>query len=166
MSHTDSNKKTEVTAMEAAAKYLSTRMRTAAEVRNHLSAKGYTMDEINETVNDLIGLRYLDDYQYAMRYYEHNREKHRGSLRAARELSERGVDPETVRFAREDFLYSNKVDEYEDALNVAIGEIALRGADAPFDDKISAKIARKLDGKGFSRGDIFRVLDELRRRYE
>ena len=166
MSHTDSNKKTEVTAMEAAAKYLSTRMRTAAEVRNHLSAKGYTMDEINETVNDLIGLRYLDDYQYAMRYYEYNREKHRGSLRAARELSERGVDPETVRFAREDFLYSNKVDEYEDALNVAIGEIALRGADTPFDDKISAKIARKLDGKGFSRGDIFRVLDELRRRYE
>ena len=29
-----------------------------------------------------------------------------------------------------------------------------------------SNISRKLDGKGFSRGDIFRVLDELRRRYE
>ena len=114
MSHKDSNTKTELTAMEAAAKYLSTRMRTVSEVRDHLSAKGYTSDEIDETVNDLIGLRYLDAYQYALRYYEYNREKHRGSLRAARELSEKGVDPETVRYAREDFLYSNKVDEYED----------------------------------------------------
>lgn len=166
MSHKDSNTKTELTAMEAAAKYLSTRMRTASEVRNHLSAKGYTPDEIDETVNDLIGLRYLDDYQYALRYYEYNREKHRGSLRASRELTEKGVDPETVRYAREDFLYSNKVDEYEDALDVALNEISLRTADTPYDDRLSAKIARKLDGKGFSRTDIFRVLDELRRRYE
>ena len=156
----------EINAMEAAAKYLSSRLRTIAEVRNHLSSKGYTHDEIDETVNDLIGLRYLDDYQYALRYYEYNREKHRGSLRAARKKKKKGVDPETVRYAREDFLYSNKVDEYEDALNVALNEISLRTADTPYDDRLSAKIARKLDGKGFSRTDIFRVLDELRRRYE
>ena len=165
MSHKD-NKKSEITAMEAAAKYLSGRMRTVLEVKNHLSTKGYKADEIDETVNDLIGLRYLDDYQYALRYYEYNREKHRGSLRAARELAEKGVDPETVRYAREDFLYSNKVDEYEDALNVALSEISLKPAGTSYDEKLSAKIARKLDGKGFSRGDIFRVLDELRRRYE
>ena len=78
----------------------------------------------------------------------------------------RDIDPETVRYAREDFLYSNKVDEYEDALDVALNEISLRTADTPYDDRLSAKIARKLDGKGFSRADIFRVLDELRRRYE
>ena len=162
----DNTGKKEINAMEAAAKYLSSRMRTIAEVRNHLSSKGYTHDEIDETVNDLIGLRYLDDYQYALRYYEYNREKHRGSLRAARELAEKGVDPDTVRYAREDFLYSNKVDEYDDALNIAAKEVSLRPAGTPYDDKLSAKIARKLDGKGFSKGDIFRVLDELRRRYE
>ena len=84
-------------------------------------------------------------------------------------LDDRGVliiTPETVRYAREDFLYLNKVDEYEDALDVALNEISLRTADTPYDDRLSAKIARKLDGKGFSRTDIFRVLDELRRRYE
>ena len=31
------------------------------------------------------------------------------------------------------------------------------------DDRLSAKIARKLEGKGFSKGDIFRVLDRIRR---
>ena len=34
------------------------------------------------------------------------------------------------------------------------------------DDKLSAKIARKLETKGFNRGDIFRVLDALRREAE
>ena len=31
------------------------------------------------------------------------------------------------------------------------------------DDRLTAKIARKLEGKGFSKGDIFRVLDSIRR---
>ena len=31
------------------------------------------------------------------------------------------------------------------------------------DDRLSAKIARRLESKGFSRSDIFRVLDTLRR---
>ena len=31
------------------------------------------------------------------------------------------------------------------------------------DDRLTAKIARKLEGKGFSKGDIFRVLDRVRR---
>ena len=35
---------------------------------------------------------------------------------------------------------------------------------AVIDDRTAAKIARKLDSKGFERGDIFRVLEELRRR--
>ena len=31
------------------------------------------------------------------------------------------------------------------------------------DDRLTAKIARKLESKGFSKGDIFRVLDRIRR---
>ena len=101
-------------------------------------------------------------------------------MRAARELAEKGIDPETVKYSREDFLYTNKVDEYADALEIALKEIGAeisydlfdRDEDAEetekfqLDDRLSAKIARKLDGKGFERGDIYRVLEELRRRYE
>lgn len=165
-------------AVEAAYSLLDTRMRTKSEVEKKLRDKGYSEEEILEAVNELIGMRYLDDYQYALRYYEYNREKRRGSGRAARELAEKGVDSETIRNAREDFLYSEKVDEYADALAVAEKELMLRlqsglpdvqledGAAAiEIDDRLAGKIMRKLDGKGFDRGDIFKVLDEIRRKY-
>ena len=161
------SEKNKKSAIEAAYSLLDTRMRTKAEIEKKLKEKGYDEDEILDAVNELIGMRYLDDYQYALRYYEYNREKRRGSSRAARELLEKGVDSETVRNAREDYLYSEKVDEYADALAVAEKELELRSdMGLVWDDKLSAKIARKLDGKGFDRGDIFRVLDVLRRRYE
>ena len=165
------------TAIETAYAYLASRMRTKAEVEKHLKDRGYEEPEILDAVNELIGMRYLDDYQYALRYYEYNREKRRGSGRAARELAERGVDAETIRNAREDYLFSEKVDEYEDALAVAEKELQLKAGgqllpgnenDAPaprMDEKLAAKIARKLDGRGYERSDIFRVLEELRRRY-
>ena len=80
------------------------------------------------------------------------------------------VDKETIRNAKEDYLYEQKVDEYEDALAVARKEVFTQndiyGEEIivkELDDKLSAKIARKLESKGFARGDIFRVLDTLRR---
>ena len=156
--------------MEVAAAYLANRMRTAFEVRKHLKDKEYPADEIEDAVAELIELKYLDDYQYALRYYEYNREKKRGTLRAERELAEKGVDKETIRNAKEDYLYEQKVDEYEDALAVARKEVFTQndiyGEEIivkELDDKLSAKIARKLESKGFARGDIFRVLDTLRR---
>lgn len=169
------NEKNRKSAIEEAYSYLSTRMRTAAEVESRLRDKGYSGEEISDAVRELTEMKYLDDYQYALRYFEYNREKRRGSARAARELAAKGVDAETVRNAREDYLYTEKVDEFADALEVAEKELALKagngladeaeGSGVEFDDRLSSRIARKLDGKGFERGDIFRVLEELRRRY-
>ena len=158
------------TAFETACSYLAARMRTTGEVRKHLESREYADAEITEAINDLIGLRYLDDYLYALRYYEYNREKKRGVLRAERELLEKGIDRETARNAKEDFLYEQKVDEFEDALGIARKELWMQpdiyGASAyarEADDRLIAKIARKLEGKGYSKGDIFRVLDVIRR---
>ena len=156
--------------METAAAYLANRMRTVYELRKHLRDKEYSPEEIDEAVEELIGLNYLDDYQYALRYYEYNREKKRGTLRAEKELAEKGVDKEIIRNAKEDFLFEQKVDEYEDALAIARKEVFVPSdiygeaeTVKELDDKLSAKIARKLESKGFARGDIFRVLDTLRR---
>ena len=160
------SEKNKKSAIEAAYSYLDARMRTKAEVENKLKEKGYTEDEIIEAVNELIGMRYLDDYQYALRYYEYNREKKRGSARAARELAEKGVDAVTIKNAREDYLYSEKVDEFADALAVAEKELELKSAVCITDEKTAARIARKLDGRGFERGAIFKVLDTLRNRRE
>ena len=175
----DSGKKKENTnkkpAIEAAYAYLASRMRTSEEVRKHLESREYPEPEITEAINELIGMRYLDDYLFALRYYEYNREKKRGVLRAERELLEKGVDKETARNAKEDFLYEQKVDEFEDALEIARKEVFTApgtfgdasGSDTviakPYDDKLAARIARRLEGKGFSKGDIFRVLDSIRR---
>ena len=160
--------------MEVAAAYLANRMRTVAEMRKHLMDKDFSEAEIEETVNDLIGLRYLDDYAFALRYYEYNTAKHRGSWRAMRELEEKGVDKQTVKFALEDYLYENKVDEYSMALEIARKEVFVAddkfGEEGnpdllakPVDDKLVAKVARKLESRGFKKDDIYRVLDEMRR---
>ena len=169
-SRMDKKSRNKKTALEAAYAYLANRMHTTAEVRKHLESREYADDEITEAINELIGMRYLDDYLYAARYYEHNREKRRGVLRAERELIEKGIDRETARNAKEDFLCEQEVDEYADALEIARKE-AYRPSgiygEPPvlreLDDRLTGKIARKLEAKGFSRGDIFRVLDEIRR---
>ena len=170
MADSEKKKENKKSAFEAACSYLASRMRTAGEVRKHLESREYPESEITEAVNDLIGMRYLDDYLYALRYYEYNREKKRGSNRAERELLEKGIDRETAKNAREDFLYEQKVDEFEDALEIARKEVRVEpdipGEEAHMrevDERLAAKIARKLEGKGFSKGDIFRVLDRIRR---
>ena len=167
---TEKKSRNKKTAFEAACSYLANRMHTTAEVRKHLESKGYSSGETDEAVMDLIGMRYLDDYLYAARYYEYNRDKKRGVMRAERELIEKGIDCETVRNAKEDFLYEQGVDEYSDALEIARKEVYTKkdiyGDEVvvrEMDDRLSAKIARRLESKGFSRADIFRVLDTLRR---
>ena len=173
MGDTDKGKKNKKTAIEAAYSYLASRMRTTEEVRKYLESKDYNEDEIADAVNELIGMRYLDDYLFALRYYEYNHEKKRGALRAERELMDKGIDRDTVRNAKEDFLYENKVNEFEDALDIALKEVFVPSdiyGELPVmktvDDRLTAKIARKLEGKGFSKGDIFRVLDSIRREAE
>ena len=176
----------EKSAMDVAAAYLANRMRTVVEMRQHLKDKEFSEDEIDETVNDLIGLRYLDDYAYALRYYEYNTAKHRGSNRAMRELEEKGVDKQTIKFAFEDYVYESKLDEYKMALEIARKEVTGSGAcktidgghpdgtaeydeaDAAeccgvIDDKLIAKVARKLESRGFKHDDIYKVLSEMRR---
>lgn len=146
-------------AHEAAYSYLANRMRSVHELRCYLRDKGYESSEADDAIDELKEMGYLDDYQYALRYYEYNHDKRRGSLRAERELFEKGIDREIIRNAKEDYLFESAVDEYEDAL--AEARRALDGK-MP-DDKTSAKIARKLENKGYSRSDIFKVLDALRR---
>ena len=170
MSDIDREKKNKKTAIETAYAFLASRMRTTEEVRGHLKSRAYSEDEITDALNELIGMRYLDDYQFALRYYEYNHEKKRGVLRAERELMEKGIDRETARNAKEDFLYEHKVNEFEDALDLALREVYVPSETyggssvmKTVDDRLIAKIARKLEAKGFSKGDIFRVLDSIRR---
>lgn len=148
------------TAIEAAAAYLANRMRTSHEVRLRLKEREYSDDEAEEAIKELEQLGYLNDREYALRYFEYNREKRRGSQRAVRELLQKGVDEETVRYSREDYLHEQKVDEFEDALYVARREAEGKTPD----EKLNARIARKLEARGFEKRDIIRVLEALKSR--
>ena len=173
-------KKQKKSAMECASAYLENRMHTVFEVRRHLKDKEYDEAEIEETVSELIELRYLDDYAYTVRYYEYSAERGRGSRRAMRELEEKGVDKETIHNAYQDFLYENKVDEYEEALEIAhrevygrdglVGESDIDASDDEdsnkknnIDEKLIARVARKLETRGFRTDDIYKVMTEMRR---
>ena len=85
-------------------------------------------------------------------------------------LISKGIDRETARNAKEDFLHEQKVDEFEDAMEIARKEVLVQpdvyGEAVRFrevDDRLTARLARKLEGKGYSKSDIFRVLDTIRR---
>ena len=153
------SEKAKKSAMEVASDYLANRMRTIAEVRKRLTEKEFDETEIDETIEELIELKYLDDYEYAKRYYEYNAEKKRGSFRAMRELEEKGVDKEIIKFALEDFKFESKIDEYEMAISVAENEIVNAKI---VDEKLVAKIGRSLNTKGFKKDDIFRVIEKIR----
>lgn len=153
------SEKSKMSAMEVASDYLANRMRTIAEVRKRLTEKEFDETEIDEALKELIELKYLDDYEYAKRYYEYNAEKKRGSFRAMRELEEKGVDKEKIKFALEDFKFESRIDEYEVALAVAENEIENAKV---VDEKLVAKIGRNLNMRGFRKDDIFRVLEKVR----
>lgn len=156
-------------AEEEAVRYLEHRMRTVSEMRGHLRDRGYTDEETQNAVSELIRLRYLDDLQYAASYMEYAFGKKRGISRIRRELEERGVDPETIDIAYEDHVFENHTDEYSTALSIARREIF--GTDEPddemcrsveIDDRSAARIARKLQQLGYRTDDIYRVLGEMR----
>lgn len=147
-------------AMDVAADYLAARMRTCSEVRKKLQEKSYNADEIEEAIENLQNLNYLNDYDYAKRYFEYSASKHRGAKRAERELAEKGVDSETIALAYEDYIYESKVDEYEEALEIA--RSACNGV-SEIDEKLIAKVARKLQSRGFKMDDIYKVMSEMRK---
>lgn len=148
-------------AADEAAKYLEHRMRTVYEVERHLKDKGYCEDEISETIEDLISLRYLDDYRYAVLYYEHGYEKRRGSQRMKRELAERGVDEDVIENAYQDYIYENKVDEFQNAMHVIERDMENRAV-TTVDERYAGRIARKLEQMGYGGNVIFKVMENVR----
>jgi regulatory protein len=158
-------------AAEVAARYLEHRMRSEAEVRKRLAEKGFDRDEIEGTVAEFKSLGYIDDEQYALAYFDYAFAKLRGSRRIFRELEERGIDGTTAENAYEDYIYENNVDEYANALKAArktvfgTGDPSYEPSDEELtavDERMEAKVARKLDQLGYRSDEILRVLSEMR----
>ena len=167
---------------DEAMRYLSHRMRTEQEMRQHLKEKEYEDSEIEGAIDDLKAHHYIDDYEYALAFYRNSFEKLRGGMRAKRELEQKGVDALTAENALEDYKYEAGVDELANARRIAIesvygseatrgygnsAEDVLQGAsdseEAEYlDERKIASMARKLENRGYTSGVIYKIISEMR----
>lgn len=167
---------------DEAMRYLSHRMRTEQEMRQHLKEKEYEDSEIEGVISDLREHHYIDDYEYALAFYRNSFEKLRGGMRAKRELEQRGIDALTADNALEDYKYEAGIDELANARWIAMqsiygsdiangyresGESVLLGDSAGeeaehLDERKIASMARKLENRGYTSGIIYKVILEMR----
>lgn len=147
---------------EKAVSYLNSRPRTRQEVMRHLKDKGFSEEEILETVKELEEYHYIDDLAYSRMYFEYGFEKGRGRNRIRRELAEKGVSSEIIEIAYDEL--EEVPDEFEMALSIA-GSI-VRGIDPSELEysekrKLEGRIGRRLVGRGFSMDTIHKVVGRL-----
>ena len=85
---------------DEAMRFLSHRMRTEQEMRQHLSEREYDESEIEGAIRDLKTHHYIDDYEYALAFYRNSYEKLRGGMRTTdtRRVSMRWRMPDVLRF--------------------------------------------------------------------
>lgn len=142
--------------------YINARMRTEKQLRKYLSDKGFDSSEIDAVAEEFKKYGYIDDVNYAMLYFEYAFGKGRGMIRIRKELREKGIDPDIIDEAYD--MLETDHDEYETA--EAVGRQVLAGIDTEDLDyrekqKLRARIARRLAGRGFPADIVYKVAGRL-----
>lgn len=114
-----------------------------------LLQKGYDEAVVCEVINEFTELGYVDDFNYAMLFMEHAAEKLWGPKKIAYELSQKGVDSNTV----EDALYEASLPGAEEIAGCIAQKYS--GEDVS-DYKVKQKIVRFFASRGFD----FPVINE------
>jgi len=146
------------TAYECASKYLANRMHTETEVRDKLISKGFKQTEVDNTIDELKMLRYIDDYQYSLSFIEYSIGKNRGSLRIKSELLEKGVIEQIVDETLDEYKEENLINELDLAMEYAK---SMCNNCSGIDEKLVAKVSRSLSNKGFNTDTIYKVVGEI-----
>lgn len=142
-----------------ALKLLNFKMRTTEEIRKRMREKEYTDDIIDETIDYLNYLNYLDDEDYARKFVsDKSNLKNMGKERIKRELYMKGVDNETISNAIEDIVDDDE--EYEKAKEIAIKKLKTTYKN---DDKNARyrKLGGLLQRRGYSMNVVMPLLKEL-----
>ena len=142
---------------DTALKYLASRARTSGEMKRHLTEKGFEQEQIRELIDQLKELRYLDDEDYCIRYFEYAFAKGKGIMRVKRELEEKGVKREGIDLSWEEY------DPSETELSRAEKQAAKVAEGRTPDQKLIGKIGRKLTSLGYSSDIIYQVIGKYMR---
>lgn len=143
---------------DTALSHLEHRARSAFELKAHLKSKGFQEQEIEEELEYLKELRYVDDARYCEDFIRYGMGKGRGPTRLQFELKEKGIDMDLVRQTIEENF--DRQSEKEAAMKEA-KKILPPGIDP--DEKILAKIGRKLASLGYHTDIIYDIIGQLRK---
>jgi regulatory protein len=145
-------------AVDYAARFLSYRPRSTAEIRQHLTGKQLEPAAIDSAIERMTDLGYLDDRAFA-RFWLENRNafKPRGPAALRYELRQKGVSDQIIAAVLEDI-------DVDDAAYRAAWQRAkrLRGrSQEEFRQKLGSFLQRRGFGFGTSRDVIERIAEEI-----
>jgi regulatory protein len=133
-------------AWERALDALSRRALTAGEVAEKLRRAGHPEQEVDDALERLLRLSFVDDRQVAYNHAERRAEEgRRGALRVRAELLRRGIDPT---LADEAIADAFPPDHVRDRIRRAAGKLAGSGG-VPSDRAGRTKLAQRLARAGF-----------------
>lgn len=144
---------------DTALRFLEHRERSAHEVRTHLVTKGFQEKEIEEELQYLEELHYVDDARYCSSYIRYAMGKGRGPVRLQFELREKGIDAARIQEALGESFDSQT--EKDAAMKQA--RKLLDRSDGVADEKTTAKIGRKLASLGYHTDVIYGIIGQFRK---
>ena len=144
-------------AKEAAFNLLSYRQRSVAELKERLLNKGYKIEVVQQVINILERLDYLDDQEFAISWVKDRITKGYGPYRIRQQLKEKGIDTRVIESSLEQ-EYSSEL-EYDLALELAAKKRSRYRDKDHYERRY--KLSKVLERKGFSFEIINLVLDDL-----
>ena len=143
---------------DVALDYLTKCARSEKEVREKLRQKGYTLEEIDDTLSKLKEYRFVDDREYVKTFLGFHKSKFGKKQLELKLVTIKGIDKEIVAEVMESVL--NDEEEIEKATNFAKKYFTQKKLD--FSRESVAKIGNWLYGKGFEWGIINKALSNLK----
>lgn len=141
---------------KSALRFLSIRNHSYKELERKLIKKNFNREFVHKVLNELIELKYLNDYSFAEQFYTELKNKLFGPLKIKNEMLKRGIDREIVDEITRDYFND------DDLQKQYILELLSK---TKFPKKISAKqelqkIYNHLTNRGFSHQPVMQALRE------
>lgn len=145
-------------AYSVAIRLLGPRDHSVAELTKKLRLREHEEEAIDSCIQELIELNYVNDKRYAELYVEQRIEKGFGPLKIRSKLYERGIDSSLTRRAM-DLLAPDWTQLATHLIHKRFNAEDI----VDTDQRTVGRIARFVQGRGFSAGDVARGLKQARR---
>ena len=144
-------------ARNLAYRYLSYRDRSTHEVKTHLLKKEISCDTVEEVLEDLKRLNYLNDARFAEQWGQARQQnKLVGKFRLRQELLQKGLEPDLVENTLEGLYDAGNELELAQACAQTRSK-ALKGLEPSTQKR---RLAQFLQRKGYSGEVIYQILDD------